>query len=247
MATTRKLVCPSCEAGLRVADTLPVGKKIRCPKCESLFTVPGDEPDDDDNDREEEPERRAPRKRRPKRKKEASKVPLVIGLVLAGVLVLGGGGAALAVVFWPKKAEQKAEGNPPPPPNRNPMVPPNQGGQPPQQGQPTETPAGPGTAVSTAPGQYGAGRKVYEAQNCARCHSIGDEGGGGGGPGGGRPGRGGRKRDLAKVGSTHTVDWITDHIKNPKTHNPGSRMPAYDGKIQPDDLRALSEYLAGLK
>jgi cbb3-type cytochrome oxidase cytochrome c subunit len=46
---------------------------------------------------------------------------------------------------------------------------------------------------------------------------------------------------------THTESWIADHIKNPKSHNPGSRMPGYEGKISPQDLQTLSRYLATLK
>jgi mono/diheme cytochrome c family protein len=41
--------------------------------------------------------------------------------------------------------------------------------------------------------------------------------------------------------------WLAEHVKNPKTHNPGSRMPAFEGKISDADLRALSAYLASLK
>lgn len=80
------------------------------------------------------------------------------------------------------------------------------------------------------------GRKVFDANGCARCHSIG---------GGGR----GRAPELTHVGAdpTHTAQWIADHVKNPKTHNPNSRMPAYEGKISDADLQALSTYLAGLK
>ena len=39
---TKKLACPSCGVHLRIADTLPVGKKIKCPKCTAAFPVPGE-------------------------------------------------------------------------------------------------------------------------------------------------------------------------------------------------------------
>jgi cbb3-type cytochrome oxidase cytochrome c subunit len=55
--------------------------------------------------------------------------------------------------------------------------------------------------------------------------------------------------DLAKVGadSTHTVEWLTEHVRNPKAHKPDSRMPSFGDKINPEDLRSLAEYLASLK
>ena len=37
------------------------------------------------------------------------------------------------------------------------------------------------------------------------------------------------------------------HIRDPKSHTPDSRMPPFEGKIEEDDLRALAEYLASLK
>ncbi len=65
--------------------------------------------------------------------------------------------------------------------------------------------------------------------------------GGPGGPPGGP--------DLGKVGGdpTHTVDWLMEHIRKPKSHKPNSRMPPFEGKIRENELRALAEYLASLK
>jgi mono/diheme cytochrome c family protein len=37
---TKKLACPSCHVNLKVADTLPPGKVIKCPKCGKSFPVP---------------------------------------------------------------------------------------------------------------------------------------------------------------------------------------------------------------
>ena len=36
------LTCPSCERGLKVKDEL-AGRKIKCPKCSEVITVPADE------------------------------------------------------------------------------------------------------------------------------------------------------------------------------------------------------------
>lgn len=91
--------------------------------------------------------------------------------------------------------------------------------------------------------EFAAGKKVYADNNCARCHKLGETGGGptGGGMGG---------TDLTKVGadSKHTVAWLSAHIRDPKSHSPYSKMPASGpAKISDTDLKALAEYLASLK
>jgi cbb3-type cytochrome oxidase cytochrome c subunit len=101
-------------------------------------------------------------------------------------------------------------------------------------------------------GPYTAGKKVMVANNCFRCHGInGVRGPMASGPppaSGGRP-RMGRGPDLGKVGAEpdHTAEWLVAHVRDPKSHNPDSMMPGFDGKINDDDLRALGEYLASLK
>jgi cytochrome c2 len=131
--------------------------------------------------------------------------------------------------------------------------------------------AGPPAGFDVDSGPFAAGKKVFVAHGCFRCHSIGGIGGsptmggpppgrGPNGPpmaGGPPPGPGGpggmmgrnKGPDLAKVGEdpAHTVDWLMEHIRNPKAHKPKSRMPSFEGKIKDDDLRALAEYLASLK
>jgi hypothetical protein len=102
-------------------------------------------------------------------------------------------------------------------------------------------PGGPGGPGGPPPGGFGPGGK-----------------GGPGGPGGFGPGgRGGfgpggpgmmKKVDLAHVGKEHDVQWIEQHIRNPKSQEPRSRMPRFDeNRINAQDLRALAEYLASLK
>ncbi len=82
------------------------------------------------------------------------------------------------------------------------------------------------------------GKAIFDNNGCGRCHNLG-------GAAGGR----GRAPDLSHEGadSTHTAQWIADQINNPRSHNPMSRMPAYQGRIQDKDLQTLSSYLAGLK
>ncbi len=81
-----------------------------------------------------------------------------------------------------------------------------------------------------------AGKAVFDANNCAKCHSIAGQG---------NP----RGRDLTHVGAdpNHTSEWLIAHVKNPRAHNPNSPMPAFEGKISEQDLAALGDYLASLK
>jgi predicted Zn finger-like uncharacterized protein len=42
---TKKIACPACSARLRIAEALPAGKRLKCPKCGDRFPAP----DDSDN------------------------------------------------------------------------------------------------------------------------------------------------------------------------------------------------------
>ncbi|MFL5243911.1 MAG: c-type cytochrome [Gemmataceae bacterium] len=118
----------------------------------------------------------------------------------------------------------------------------------------------PDPADAALRGPFAAGRKVFNANGCAKCHTVGKAnasamaGGppGGQGPGSFGPGgRGGMQKgpDLGKVGADpmHSPQWLAEHVRNPKTHKPQSRMPSYAGKIKEEDLLALADYLASLK
>jgi mono/diheme cytochrome c family protein len=116
-------------------------------------------------------------------------------------------------------------------------------------------------------GPFAAGKKVFVGNGCFKCHAIngvrsrvggGSGDPGPGGPGGQPPGQGGfgpggpgggRAPDLGKVGGneTHSVAWLMDFIRNPKSKKANAKMPPFEGKIKDDDLRALAEYLASLK
>ena len=89
----------------------------------------------------------------------------------------------------------------------------------------------PGGGGAPDPAQIAAGKAVFGSQDCTRC--LG----------------GGRAPDLTHAGAApaHTAAWLSAHVKNPKTHNQGSNMPAYEGKIPEKDLVTLGIYLASLK
>lgn len=72
------------------------------------------------------------------------------------------------------------------------------------------------------------GKTVYATHGCANCHAI--------------DGRGGWKApELTKVGAEaeHTAEWLVAHVLNPRAHNPGSKMPGFEGKIDDKELLAL--------
>lgn len=96
-------------------------------------------------------------------------------------------------------------------------------------------------------------RALFE-NGCQRCHSLEDdasqfaaEGPPPGGPGGGR--RGPRGPNLAHVGSQPGRDaaWLADHIRDPKSHNPRSRMPPFADKLTEEEIGQLAEFLASLQ
>jgi mono/diheme cytochrome c family protein len=91
------------------------------------------------------------------------------------------------------------------------------------------------------PMKFAAGKKVYDSLDCARCHAIGGSAGGGF--------KKSRGPNLSRVGAdpVHTVEWLSEQIRDPHSHRPNSRMPDYEGKVSRDDLRSLAEYLASLK
>jgi len=96
--------------------------------------------------------------------------------------------------------------------------------------------SGGGAAAPAGAQLIATGQTVFTANNCTRCHSVGGQGG--------RMGP-----DLTHVGAdpSHTPQWLADHVRNPKAHNPGSRMPGFQGRITDPDLNALGVYLASLK
>jgi mono/diheme cytochrome c family protein len=100
-------------------------------------------------------------------------------------------------------------------------------------------------AVDPAPPTQNASARTLFENNCARCHAIP----GSTLPADGGKGRGNKGPDLSREGadSAHTVDWISAHIRNPKAHKAESRMPSFEGKLQPAEIQALAEFLAAMK
>jgi mono/diheme cytochrome c family protein len=76
------------------------------------------------------------------------------------------------------------------------------------------------------------GEQLYQ-KNCAKCHASGKSG----------------TPDLAKVGAdpAHTPEWIAEHVRNPQTHKPDSKMPSFEGKLKPEEIKSVADYLATKK
>jgi cytochrome c oxidase subunit 2 len=98
-------------------------------------------------------------------------------------------------------------------------------------------------AVQPAGEEIAAGLQTFQAKPCAACHTVrGTDAAGTTGP------------DLTHVGSRRTIAaglfetsrgslaaWIAD----PQTVKPGNNMPMVP--LTPDELRAISAYMASLK
>ena len=219
------------EAGEEKVEERPVLRKRRRPVAED-----DEEPDDD---YEERPLRR--KRRKFKKKKQASRLPLILGLVIGGVLVLGGAGA-LAFVFWPKenKSDSAAKNVEPGRPSRMPGGGSGGGAGPAGAADEKSTSSGQDPAESkssesgsdNASDPYATGKQVFQ-RRCARCHRIGESGRGGQGP------------DLAAIGRTRDAEWLMAFVRDPQSQKPNARMRAVN--LSDEDLRAVAVYLASLK
>jgi quinol-cytochrome oxidoreductase complex cytochrome b subunit len=86
-------------------------------------------------------------------------------------------------------------------------------------------------ALANAPDFAVQGAQVYQASNCAVCHSINDAGSKSGPP-------------LNGVGQRRTSGWVEAHFANPQALSPGSTMPPF--RFAPGDMRAIVSYLMSL-
>ncbi len=74
------------------------------------------------------------------------------------------------------------------------------------------------------------GKELFQSQGCTLCHQIN--------------GKGGSTGPQLSGGtlSGKARKWVIDQLKNPKSHFPGSIMPAFAG-LSESDLNALADYL----
>ena len=102
-------------------------------------------------------------------------------------------------------------------------------------------PTGPRMGPGGPPPSANATPEELFTQQCAKCHRSGGQAGGPKGKMGGP--------DLSKITEdpSKNADWIAEHVKNPKTHSPESRMPSFDGRLTPEQIRKLADYVMSLK
>lgn len=73
------------------------------------------------------------------------------------------------------------------------------------------------------------GKEIFLSAGCANCHSF--------------KGHGGELApDLTAVGERRSTLWIMSQIKDPKSHNPDSRMPEF-GHLSIFERYAIARYL----
>ena len=77
------------------------------------------------------------------------------------------------------------------------------------------------------------GKNLYNQNRCDLCHMIGKIGGTVG-------------PDLSKVGGRRDSQWILTQLKDPKSHNPNTQMPAYP-QLSDSELQALAGFMSSLK
>jgi nitric oxide reductase subunit C len=89
-----------------------------------------------------------------------------------------------------------------------------------------------GSALIEKP-QILLGKNVFDQYRCDLCHKIGDKGGTIG-------------PELTRVGSKRDTLWLAAQIRDPKSHNPNTQMPAFP-QIAEGEIHALVGYLLNLK
>jgi predicted Zn finger-like uncharacterized protein len=275
MTSKRKIVCPSCQAGLKIAADLAAEKRVRCPKCLEAFPqsafadwVPrarrvavGAGPAQlvEEQPLLEEYEQ-APEfpEEEDQKKLWGLNRPLALGLAIGGAVFVIGVAVTLAILRpWESKKPQfvaPTTTRPTTParnararrPGMDAATAPKEGSKAtapePPMGEELPPPAGKESAEAV-PMQVMAGKNIYDSLDCSRCHTIGTTSAGGFRK---EP----RGPSLARVGAdtNHTVEWLSQQIRDPRSHRPGSRMPPYgEDKLSRENLRSLAEYLASLK
>jgi phage FluMu protein Com len=102
MAT--RLRCPQCRTTLEIPGEVPVGKTVRCPACNTVFTRTADVADEEDEEEDR------PRRKLKKRKKHKAGTPIwlqVVGAVIC--LAIIGFCIAIVVAKRSPKDEDKVE------------------------------------------------------------------------------------------------------------------------------------------
>jgi len=269
---TSTIVCPHCAARLKVTGKIEEGKRISCPKCSASFAFPAangspvpaseklppatktlspSKDDDSPNDDSQEKDR-PPRKKKKKLPGKARPADTLAKLIFAaaGILVYIVGAAGIVLLIGqlgppPEDTGRVIVARPGPS-----ATTPGSGMPVPRAGGPAAPPpatpvAGSGTQGAAAPGdtaaqadssqQFAAGKDVF-GRFCVKCHTL---------DAASEP----QKKPLNKAASdpSHTVEWFITYIADPNSQKPGTKMPAFAQKLDPQELQAVAEYMASLK
>jgi hypothetical protein len=98
-----QLACTKCNALLRLPGTIAAGRKVRCPRCQTILTVPA--ADDFEIVDDDSPEPAPPPRRRLKKKKKSNATNQIVtgvAAVLSLVIIVG-----LALFLIPKFARAR--------------------------------------------------------------------------------------------------------------------------------------------
>jgi ubiquinol-cytochrome c reductase cytochrome b subunit len=92
----------------------------------------------------------------------------------------------------------------------------------------------PAASRSGASPSSAAGAALFQSLGCTACHTV--------------EGKGGKiGPDLSDEGSRNRVkEWLTEQIRDPKSHNPNSVMPSFKS-LKENEVLSLVEYLLSLK
>jgi cbb3-type cytochrome oxidase cytochrome c subunit len=82
--------------------------------------------------------------------------------------------------------------------------------------------------VFSFPETRSRGKALFVREGCIGCHSF--------------KGEGGMGHDLTSAGHRRSTLWIMSQLKDPKKHNPDSRMPEYS-HLSVLDRYALARYI----
>jgi len=94
-------------------------------------------------------------------------------------------------------------------------------------------PPGPGSDPPTLSAAAERGKQLYSTLGCQACHMVNGQGGTAG-------------PDLSnEAGKGRSSQWLTAQIRNPKTNDPQTIMPAYD-QLTDENVADLVAYLQGL-
>jgi mono/diheme cytochrome c family protein len=82
-----------------------------------------------------------------------------------------------------------------------------------------------------APDERDARARALLGANCLGCHVLEDEGQG-------------DAPNLTRVGRDRDVAWLTGWIADPLAYEFDSDMPGFAGRLTPEEIRLLAEYLS---